>query len=55
MEHLGERIRLADLEGRTLSYDRAEFSAIEWALPILEGHVEATRVLQEQLMREKRG
>lgn len=55
MEHLKERIETATLEGRVLSYDRAEFAALEWALPILEGHCEATRVLQAQLTREKQG
>lgn len=53
-EHLEERIEQAAEQGRDLTYDRAELSAIRWALPVLEAHIEANRVLHEQLGREKR-
>lgn len=36
-----------------MSYDRAELAALEWAIPILDGHVEANRILHEQLGRER--
>jgi hypothetical protein len=31
------------------SYMRAEVRALEWAMPILEAHIEANRILHEQL------
>lgn len=51
--HLHRRISDAAREGKELSYDKAELSALEWAIPLLEGHVEANRVLHEQLARER--
>ncbi len=51
--HLHRRIALAAKEGRELSYDKAELSALEWAMPVLEAHIEANRVLHEQLGRER--
>lgn len=53
-QHLRERIERGELSSNSLSYDRAEIMAITWAIPILEGHVEANRVLHEQLGQEKR-
>ncbi len=38
---------------RSTGFDRAEMGAILWALPILEAHIEANRILQEQLREEK--
>lgn len=52
-DHLERRIAEAANEGKSLSYDRAELSALQWAMPILEGHIESNRILHEQLGRER--
>lgn len=36
MDYLTERIREAEKDGKTLSYDREERGAILWALSVLE-------------------
>lgn len=36
-EHLRGRIAAGEADGRDLNYDRAEMSALLWAIPILEG------------------
>lgn len=51
--HLHKRIALASREGKEMSYDRAELAALEWGIPVLEGHVEANRILHEQLGKER--
>lgn len=47
------RKRVVEKAEHHSGYDRAELAALEWALPILHGHCEANRVLQEQLKGEK--
>lgn len=53
-EHLRRRIEEARRVGKDMTWDKAELMALEWALPVLEGHVEANRVLHEQLAGEKK-
>lgn len=52
-DHLKSRIDEADERGYDLSYDKKEFNALEWAIPVLEGHVSANAVLHRQLKEEK--
>lgn len=51
--YLRKRINEAAKEGRDLTYDKAEMRALEWAVPILEGNVEASKILHQQLREEK--
>lgn len=52
-EFLKKRIDEAKRLGRDLSFDKAEMRALEWVLPIAEGHLHANAVLHEQLQAEK--
>lgn len=47
-EHLERRLEERG-DVPAASYDRAELSALKWAMPILEGHVQANDVLRAQL------
>lgn len=53
LEYLIQKVEEMHGESRA-SYFKAEIKALEWVLPIAEGHLEANRVLQEQLREEKR-
>jgi hypothetical protein len=50
---LEARIAERGREHAASGYDKAEMFALRWALPILEGHVTANRILHEQLREEK--
>ena len=50
-EYLDVRVR--EKNGVACGYERAELAALRWALPILEGAIEANRRLHEQLREEK--
>jgi hypothetical protein len=50
---LDNRITQAEALGKDFTFDKAEISALQWAMPILEAHVEANRILHEQLKKEK--
>ena len=47
------RVEERGLDHPATGYDKAEMRALEWALPILEGHVSANAVLHDQLREEK--
>jgi hypothetical protein len=51
--YLKDRILEFGGDART-SYLKAEIKALEWAMPILNGHIEANHVLQEQLFEERK-
>ncbi len=53
LEHLDKRITDAEKGGYILTYDKAERNALEWAMPILEGHVSANSILHNQLKEDR--
>lgn len=53
-EFLKKRVTDAAKTGRDLSFDKAEMRALEWVIPIAEGHLSANAVLHEQLQVEKK-
>lgn len=53
VDFLDKRIEDTEGKGTPAHFDRSERSALLWALPILEAHIEANRILHEQLKEEK--
>lgn len=53
-EWLRGRISDGEARGMNVSFFKQELCALEWAKPILEAHIEANRVLHEQLRRVER-